>query len=66
MFSIYAQTKDYALNYLGHFHQADFAKGNDQFLEEEALIPKHLACHITDKKYFFLMMPKLIRSVNSF
>jgi hypothetical protein len=44
---------DYALNFLRDFQEADFAKGNDQFVEEEAAIPKHLDSHITNKKYLF-------------
>jgi hypothetical protein len=66
MFSIYAQRDDYALNFLGDFQEADFAKGNDQFLEEEALIPKHLASHITDKKYFFSYDAKIDKECQQF
>jgi hypothetical protein len=65
-FSSYIQKDDYALNFLGDFQEADFAKGNDQFIEEEVVIPKHLDVHITYQKSFFPYDHKIDKQCQQF
>jgi hypothetical protein len=50
-FSSYVQKDDYDLNFLGYFHQDDFAEGSDQFLEEETDVLGYLTVDMTDRIY---------------
>lgn len=64
--SSYMQKDDYALNFLGDFQEVDFAEGNDQFVEEEVVIPKRLAAHIIDQKSLFSYDDKIDKECQKF